>query len=92
MDRGIDLRADLLKVGHHGSAYASAPAFIAAVGPRLALISVGRHNLFGHPARSTLANLRLAGGMIYRTDECGAIIVSIRAVVETSTMRSCSSR
>jgi competence protein ComEC len=45
-----DLEADVLKVGHHGSAYSSTATFIAAVRPRYALISVGRHNLFGHPA------------------------------------------
>ena len=51
---GADLRADALKVGHHGSRYASTASFIAAVQPKLAIISVGRHNTFGHPAPSTL--------------------------------------
>lgn len=55
---GTDLEADLLKVGHHGSAYSSTSTFLAAVHPRYALISVGRHNLFGHPAATTLATLR----------------------------------
>ena len=72
---GADLHADVLKVGHHGSAYSSTPAFIAAVYPRFAVISVGRHNLFGHPAATTLAMLRRAAVTIYRTDLCGAIIV-----------------
>jgi competence protein ComEC len=66
---------DVLKVGHHGSAYSSTPQFLAAVRPRYALKSVGRHNLFGHPAASTLANLRDAGTTAYRTDRCGAITV-----------------
>jgi competence protein ComEC len=69
----VDLRCDVLKVGHHGSAYSSTPAFIAAVHPRLAIISVGRHNLFGHPAASTLETLRRYGAMVYRTDEDGAV-------------------
>ena len=47
---GVDLAADVLKVGHHGSAYSSTAAFIAAVHPCYAVISVGRHNTFGYPA------------------------------------------
>ncbi len=75
LDEGIDLHADVLKVGHHGSAYGSSGAFIAAVRPRYAIVSVGRHNLFGHPAPSTLATLRHIGATIYRTDENGAVTV-----------------
>jgi len=70
-----DLHADVLKVGHHGSAYASSPTFLRAVGARVALISDGRRNTFGHPAASTLANLRAASATAYRTDRCGALIV-----------------
>lgn len=54
LSEGVDLRADVLKVGHHGSAYSSSRAFIAAVHPRYAIISVGRHNMFGHRAPSTV--------------------------------------
>jgi competence protein ComEC len=70
-----DLRCTVLKVGHHGSAYSSTPAFIAAVRPRYAIISVGRHNTFGHPALSTIETLRRIGARIYRTDENGAITI-----------------
>jgi competence protein ComEC len=73
----VDLSADILKVGHHGSAYSSTPAFLAAVHAHDALISVGRHNLFGHPAPTTLRALHDAGAGIYRTDRCGAIIVTV---------------
>ena len=65
----------ILKVGHHGSAYGSTPAFIAAVRPRYAIVSVGRHNLFGHPAPQTLATLQRYGAQIFRTDENGAVVV-----------------
>lgn len=75
----VDLRADLLKVGHHGSRYASTEAFLASVHPRLALVSVGRHNTFGHPAPETLARLVSAGARVLRTDRCGAI----RVIVDT---------
>jgi competence protein ComEC len=72
---GIDLHAGVLKVGHHGSAYGSSPEFIAAVAPRVAIVSVGRHNLFGHPAPATLETLRRFGARVYRTDEDGAISI-----------------
>ena len=75
LESGVDLHADVVKVGHHGSAYSSAPGFVAAVHPHDALISVGRHNLFGHPAAATLTVLQRSGTMVYRTDQCGAITV-----------------
>ncbi len=75
LDERLDLHADVLKVGHHGSAYGSTAEFIAAVSPRYAIISVGRHNLFGHPAPSTLDTLRRFGARIYRTDKEGAVTI-----------------
>ena len=87
-----DLHADILKVGHHGSAYSSSAAFIAAVHPRFAIVSVGRHNLFGHPAPTTLETLRRAGASIFRTDQCGAVTVTAGvAAPSMKTMLSCSS-
>jgi competence protein ComEC len=83
LNEGIDLHADVLKVGHHGSAYGSTPAFIAAVHPRYAIVSVGRHNLFGHPAPSTIATLRRFGARIYRTDQDGAVTIATDGVSET---------
>ena len=44
--------------------------------PRYAVISVGRHNLFGHPAPATLDALQNAGARIYRTDEDGAVVIA----------------
>ena len=70
---GDDLRADILKVGHHGSAYSSTPAFLAAVRPKIAIISCGAHNMFGHPSPRTVAALQLAGATVYRTDLEGGI-------------------
>ena len=65
------LRADVLKVGHHGSRTSSSPAFLAAVGPRVAVISDGVRNHFGHPHPSTLAALDAAGARVWRTDRDG---------------------
>jgi competence protein ComEC len=76
LDQGIDLLCEVLKVGHHGSAYSSTPEFIAAVHPRYAIVSVGRHNLFGHPAPSTIETLRRIGAAVYRTDQNGALTVT----------------
>jgi len=81
-----DLRADILKVGHHGSAYSSTPAFLAAVHPTIAVISCGRHNVFGHPSRRTLDALRAAGAALYRTDTDGGISIQTDgAAIETRT-------
>jgi competence protein ComEC len=68
-----DLHADVLKVGHHGSRYASTPEFATAVRPRIAVISVGRHNTFGHPAATTIETWNKSGASVVRTDQCGAI-------------------
>ena len=75
LSEGIDLSSTVLKVGHHGSAYSSSPEFIAAVRPRYAIISVGRHNMFGHPAPSTIDTLRRSRSTVYRTDERGAVTI-----------------
>ncbi len=83
---GADLEADVLKVGHHGSAYSSTPAFIAAVQPRYSMISVGRHNLFGHPAQTTLTTLQQLGATVYRTDRCGAITVEAGPAITITPM------
>jgi competence protein ComEC len=85
--RPADLRADLLKVGHHGSRWATTADFLAAVRPRIALISVGRHNSFGHPSPETLARLNAAGVTVYRTDRCGAITLRVDPEYVTPMLR-----
>ncbi|MEU6369040.1 ComEC/Rec2 family competence protein [Streptomyces sp. NPDC046931] len=66
---------DVLKVAHHGSAYQD-PELIRRAAPRLALISCGRDNPYGHPAPSTVAALRGEGALVLRTDRDGAIAVA----------------
>lgn len=68
------LRADVLKVGHHGSSTSSSDAFLAAVKPRAAVISVGARNTYGHPSNDVLRALRNAGAQIFRTDQSGTVI------------------
>ena len=70
------LRADVLKVGHHGSRTSSSPAFLAAVGAREAVVSVGPRNRFGHPHPITMAALAASGARVWRTDHDGAVTVS----------------
>jgi competence protein ComEC len=70
------LRADVLKVGHHGSATSSSPAFVAAVAPSEAIVSAGCRNRFGHPNPATLATLAATGARVWRTDRDGAVRVT----------------
>ncbi len=76
LHRHLPLRADVLKVPHHGSRTSSTAPFLAAVRPRLALISAGRENRFGHPHAAALARLTRAGTTVLRTDRQGGIVVT----------------
>jgi competence protein ComEC len=71
-----EIRADVLKVGHHGSRTSSHPRFVAAVSPRLAIISVGAINGYGHPDPETLATFEDQGAEVLRTDRDGTVIIS----------------
>lgn len=71
--RGAPLRADFLKVGHHGSRTSSTPAFLDAVMPRVATLSTGVRNRFGHPHAPTLEKLAARGVPALRTDRYGGI-------------------
>lgn len=72
------LRADLMSVGHHGSRTSTAPAWIEAVSPELAVISAGAGNRFGHPHPLTLETLTAAGVRTWRTDRDGELCVRAR--------------
>jgi competence protein ComEC len=68
--------AEVLKVAHHGSADDGLPALLARLRPRVAVVSVGEHNDYGHPAPSTLAALAAASDVdVYRTDEDGRVVL-----------------
>ena len=70
-----ELHADVLKVGHHGSSTSSTDAFLAAVHPSLAVISVGAGNLYGHPSADVLASLGRVGARTVRTDQSGTVVI-----------------
>lgn len=73
----VDLRADVLKVGHHGSKTSSTLSFLAKVRPKKAVIQVGNSNSYGHPNEITLRNLRAVGAEVYRTDLLGRVSNSL---------------
>ncbi len=73
---GAGVRCAVLKVGHHGSAAGTSDAWLDAVSPSIAVISVGARNRFGHPARSTLERLHRRGIHVCRTDEDGAVLMT----------------
>ncbi|MFH1032203.1 MAG: ComEC/Rec2 family competence protein [Chloroflexota bacterium] len=72
--KGYDLKAAVLKVGHHGSVSSTSAAFLKAVSPDYAVIFVGIDNTYGHPHQETLDRLNATGVKIYRTDLSGGTI------------------
>lgn len=74
----LDLEARVLKIGHHGSKYASSESFLKRVKPEIAIVSCGAWNRYGHPAQSVLDRLRAANVKLYRTDLHGEITVTTR--------------
>lgn len=75
LEQGLDLRADILKVGHHGSTSSTGEDFINKSKFKFAVISVGKNN-FGHPSQYVLDRLKRNGILTYRTDESGAVIAT----------------
>ncbi|MGW6625788.1 ComEC/Rec2 family competence protein [Nocardia sp. NPDC055002] len=85
--RGGDVRADILKVPHHGSR-TTTPEFLRAVGPRLALVSAGSDNTFGHPHPTVTTTLAALGTTVARTDLDGdVVVVGTAADLRTVTSR-----
>jgi competence protein ComEC len=68
------LRADLLKVAHHGSGTSTTDAWLAAVQPRAALVSVASRNVYGHPDPAVMRRLSDAGATVLRTDQLGPVV------------------
>jgi len=70
-----DLRADVLKVAHHGSKYSSSEEFLREVSPKIAVIQVGKGNSYGHPTKEALSRLGATGATVYRNDADGGVAV-----------------
>ncbi len=73
MDKGMDLSADVLKIGHHGSTTSTSKKFLEQVNPKYTVISCGRNNTYNHPTKTTMDKLKEANIPVYRTDEEGTI-------------------
>ena len=73
---GLNMAADILKVGHHGSRSSSSMPFLKAVSPQIAVYMAGINNSYGHPHAETLAALNQVGAQIYGTDIHGTIVVA----------------
>lgn len=72
-----NVKADILKVGHHGSDSSTGQTFLNKIAPKYAVISVGADNDYGHPVQTTLDKLSKVGAAIYRTDKDGTIIFTL---------------
>ena len=76
LENGIDISADVLKAGHHGSSTSTSKAFLDKVAPSVAVIQCGKDNSYGHPAQAVLDRLTEAGAAVYRTDQAGDITIT----------------
>lgn len=72
---GMDLKADVLKVGHHGSNTSTTERFLSEIKPQVAVIEVGAKNRYGHPRKEILDRLEKGGIKYYRTDTDGTVKV-----------------
>ena len=84
IDAGLDLDADILRIGHHGSSTSTSGAFLDAVTPNVAVISCGTDNSYGHPHRETLDALQERGIDVLRTDINGTIRIADGVVPEAA--------
>jgi len=80
LTKDLDLRSRVLKIGHHGSKYASSGDFLNRVQPEVAIVSCGAWNRYGHPSQAVLDRLRAANPNVklYRTDLQGEITITTR--------------
>jgi len=76
LSEGLDLRSDIVKVAHHGSKTSSVDQFVAATRPGIAIISVGRSSIFGHPNKDVVERWRAGGAQVLTTGEKGTISVA----------------
>jgi competence protein ComEC len=74
----LDLKAKLIKIGHHGSKYATSENFLKRVQAEAAIISDGAWNRYGHPAQSVLDRLKAANAKVYRTDLQGEVTITTK--------------
>ena len=71
----MDIKADVIKLGHHGSSTSSTSNYIDAVDPDYAIVMAGEGNKYGHPHKEVVALMNEKGITLYRTDRNGTIVV-----------------
>jgi beta-lactamase superfamily II metal-dependent hydrolase len=76
LQAGGNVKADVVKVPHHGSRSSSTEPFVAAVNPRLAVISVGKRSVFGHPHKEVVERWKMSGAEVITTGERGTVTVT----------------
>ena len=76
LNENKDLKADVLKLGHHGSHSSTSEEFLKAVDPSIAIVSCAKDNKYGHPHKETMSNLKKAGITVYETFRDGDITIS----------------
>jgi competence protein ComEC len=76
IEKGVDLKCDVLKVPHHGSKTSSSEAFVSLARPRIAVMNAGRENPYHHPSEEVLARYHQAGTDVCRTDRDGAVFLT----------------
>lgn len=76
LDKNYDLKADVLKIGHHGSSTSTSDEFLEAVSPKYAVLSVGEDNSYNLPKKTVMDKFKNNNIPVYRTDEQGAIILN----------------
>lgn len=74
--KNFDIKADILKVGHHGSRFSSGEEFLKKIKAKISVIEVGKNN-YGHPTAAALNRLESAGSRIFRTDKDGTVKLAI---------------
>lgn len=76
LNKNMDLSADVLKIGHHGSSSSTSKKFLDAVNPKYAVILLGKNNDYNHPKQSIMNRLKNKNVKVYRTDEQGSIVAT----------------
>lgn len=76
LKNNFDIESDVIKVGHHGGRTSSTSEFLEEVSPKIAVISLGKDNDYGHPHKETLERLNALNLKIFRTDEQGTVVVT----------------
>lgn len=75
LNKNYDISCDVLKLGHHGSSSSSSKAFLDKASPKMAIVSCGKNNDYGHPHRETVDEMKKRNIQVYRTDIDGSIVL-----------------